>query len=406
MRKMVKTASVVKKTKRFVNIVEKQFKGVGLPMVYTLAAVKAGKGVNVIGPKGSGKTALIECLPVEADVELVRWNQFNKTALIERFGQPIDDESPEPIPINGKQVWAVPEISSLSEYDRRLLFAIAGSLQSEKAYRYVLNKNIVLFEDLELNLILATQPSQLTRSLTLAEFRELAIDRSILCLLFNPLWDRFAREEEKDFHKVKTKLKQLLKEYKSVDFDQTKIRKDVDFTEAYELFEGFLSTGRLAKTVWSMMRGYAAVLGFKVVDQAIIDTFVYFFRPYLEILATITKRSTEGEISGFHDSALAFLFKISEYNGYISKRKIQKFFPLSDRNFRARYIILKDMDLITYKKNGRRIVGYLLADWLQEFFEGYRNSFKDLKDLDEPAITLPEDKNILTQTVRQQTLEL
>ena len=251
----------------FVNQVDSVYQGLGIPTLYGVLSIIANKSVLFIGPRGSGKTRLINLIPDLQDTFFSKWDTFTYSEL-SSFCKVVSDTRGR---VRGKHlVFKVEDFSTFSKYHRQQFLTTASKIISDGNYRHITKSIHIDIEACRLTMLIAIQPriySDLCSKYT--EWDSLSYDRFTKFIILNPL--RAGTSRAPCDPTLPRKISDVI-----IDNYQ-----DLDLSCLVELFSGHVSKGRAELFALDYVQALVEFLGAERIQQWHIQFFNHLFHPYL-----------------------------------------------------------------------------------------------------------------------------
>jgi predicted transcriptional regulator len=339
----------------FLERIEPNYKGLGIPVLYGTLSILANKSVFYIAGRGQGKTRVIRLIPEVSNTFVSNWDSFTLQGLDMQIGRIKD----------AHLVWKVEEFGTLSKYHRRIFLDVVPKIITDDQYIHVTKSLWIEIENCQLDLLIAIQPllySELCRTET--RWESMAMDRFSKFLLLNPL-----RETTSDTALVIRISDSIPKE--------KPIIKNVNLERIELLYAEQVSRGRRYIYARDYLSALAAFLGDKEVTQKHVNLFHNLFSVYLEAFNQLQfSKDLESSIE-IQAGQMKLLLEVASYNDGVTKKILAETFKVSERNIEKyatglleRGLIIKDI------AHGRgKQSKYHLTKSFQQFFKDYARLF-------------------------------
>jgi len=255
----------------FTNQVDRTFRGLGRITLFKVLTVIANKSVIDIGEPGTGKTKSTEGVPNFPNYIDKTWNSFTFD-LLNLFCEKLE-RIPEAGLVDENLLFRIPEVSSLSEYHRGMLFTVISTIISDKSYTHPTSYYPHLkFENCRLTCLIDVQPLLFSRIAFAKEsnWANMSRDRFVKMLTLNPLRNS----------SVDVSLRTKLPSYKLI--REVTLPPELNLTEVHNLFAEQISAGRCDLYTYDYLKAYAGFKNQLEVTQTDVNEFYYLFKPYLK----------------------------------------------------------------------------------------------------------------------------
>lgn len=341
----------------FVNQVDSVYQGLGIPTLYGVLSIIANKSVLFIGPRGSGKTRLVNLIPMIPVTLVSKWDTFTYSEL-SAYCKEISDSRRR---VRGKDlVFKVEEFSTYSQYHRQQFLTTASKIVSDGNFRHVTKSIHIDIESCRLTMLIAIQPriySDLCNRYT--EWDSLSYDRFTKFILLNPLRTTTSREE------CNPTLPEEMGHISSGDYQ------DLDLNCLIDLFRGHVSRGRAELFARDYVKALAEFLGADVIQQQHVELFHRLFHLYLESFSELQSAEDLDSPIIVKSSSLKLLSGIGHGLEYVLKKDLAEEFRVTERHIERAAKELAEIGLI--EKPSPHAARYRLSPTFRTFFRSYRD---------------------------------